>query len=72
MSSEDWAVMSEAFGRAPYKVDSRGICLCSRPRLYWIWPLNAGEGVLVHPSQETGWSALETVNLTAEVNSGAF
>ena len=24
MSSEDWAVMSEAFGRAPYKVDSRG------------------------------------------------
>ena len=73
MSSDDRALMSEAFGKIPFKIDSRGICLCSRPRLYWVsWGLEAGEGVTFHAGEETGWKSFNTVDLEAEVESGAF
>ena len=71
MSIEDRALMSSEFGRTPYRIDARGLCLCSRPRLYWVsWPVHGGEGgrqLLVcrwrQPSRqrllEKGWSLMD-------------
>ena len=52
MSEADRVLMSEAVGVAPYKIDSGGISLCHRPRLYWVdWDLRQGEGVFHNPSR---------------------
>lgn len=49
----DRAIMSEAFGRHPYRIDSKGISLCARLRLYWItWECNSGEGVSWEAGEE--------------------
>ena len=40
MSDEDCRVMSEGVGSQPFKIDSFGLTLCHRPRLYWpTWEL---------------------------------
>lgn len=73
MSGEDRALMSETFGRLPHKIDSRGICLCSRPRLYWTsWTLAEEPGVSFAHEKEVGWKSFDTVHLSAEVESSAF
>ena len=65
--------MSRAFGKCPYKIDSKGIALCSRPRLYWVsWRPSEGVGVEFQEGVETGWQAFTTVSLKAEVDAGAF
>ena len=73
MSGEDRALMSETFGRLPHKIDSKGICLCSRPRLYWTsWTLAEEPGVSFAREKEVGWKSFDTVHLSAEVESSAF
>ena len=45
MSEGDRSIMSAAVETHPYKVDSGGISLCHRPRLYWLdWDLTEGRG----------------------------
>lgn len=73
MTGEDRALMSSAFGKCPFRIDSKGIALCSRPRLYWIsWGLSEAEGVEITEGQESGWQAYSTVSLRADVEAGAF
>ena len=73
MSPEDRALMSRTFGRLPHKIDSKGICLCSRPRLYWVsWALAEEPGVSCVGEQEEGWKDFDTIHLQADVDSGAF
>ena len=73
MSSADRALMSQSFGRSPHKIDSKGICLCSRPRLYWIsWPLEEDVGVSIVPNDDVGWKSFAVVRLEAEVETSAF
>ena len=36
MDKPDREAMSESIGATPYKIDSAGITLCRRPRLYWL------------------------------------
>lgn len=46
MSEEDRGIMSAAFQEDPWQIDSFGLTLCHRPRLYWIsWDLEDSEGV---------------------------
>ena len=53
MGDEDRVVMSLSAGGAPWLVDSAGIALCHRPRLYWItWDLLEGQGVMLTPPTE--------------------
>ena len=73
MTGEDRALMSKAFGRCPFKIDSKGIALCSRPRLYWVsWELLEGVGVEFQEGSGTGWQAFTTVELKAEIDEKAF
>lgn len=52
MSSEDRALMSQSYGKVPHKIDSKGICLCSRPAK-----------VEASSFLEKGWSLREGCNL---------
>ena len=73
MSCEDRALMSQAFGRTPHKIDSKGICLCSRPRLYWVtWPVAEEQGVVIAQGDDTAWKRHDMIFLDAEVDSRAF
>lgn len=48
MERKDCAIMSEAFGAVPYKIDASGLSLARRPRLYWCdWELLPMEGVTI-------------------------
>lgn len=48
MERKDCAIMSEAFGAVPYKIDASGLSLAQRPRLYWCdWELLPMEGVTI-------------------------
>ena len=51
MSQEDRIVMTEGVGDQPYQIDSWGLTLCHRPRLYWVsWELQTGpKAVIAHP-----------------------
>ena len=49
MSEGDRAVMSEAVNLAPWSIDSLGLTLCRRSRLYWVtWDLLGGEDIELH------------------------
>ena len=49
MSEGDRAVMSEAVNLACWSIDSLGLTLCRRSRLYWVtWDLLGGEDIEVH------------------------
>ena len=73
MSESDRGVMSAKFERAPYRIDSRGISLCSRPRLYWVtWELRGEPGAEVtHPGRDSG-NACGKVELSGDIDSKAF
>ena len=46
MDYDDCKVMNEAYDNEPWFIDSSGISLCNRPRLYWTsWDLYGDEGV---------------------------
>ena len=73
MDPKDREVMSEDIGVFPWKIDSAGIALCHRPRLYWIsWDLDPGEGVSIQPPQGDSWDAFGIVELTAQVDVSQF
>ena len=58
----------------PFRIDSAGISLCHRPRLYWMdWDLCQGEGVTIStPEQGNEWRGCGTVELSASVKEEAF
>ena len=75
MSETDRVLMSEAVETIPYKIDSGGISLCHRPRLYWVdWDLREGEGVSISPPVKGAqvWTGCGTVELQAQVDATAF
>ena len=73
MDAKDWELMSQDIGVLPWKIDSAGIALCHRPRLYWIsWDLEPGEGVVIHPPKGDAWDAFGTIELTAKVDATQF
>ena len=75
MTETDRILMSEAVDTLPYKIDSGGISLCHRPRLYWVdWDLKEGEGVSISPPVEgtQTWTGCGTVELQAQVDATAF
>ena len=46
MDRVDCEVMNESYDMCPWYVDSAGISLCHRPRLYWFdWEVQEGVGV---------------------------
>ena len=55
MSEEDRRVMTHSVGDLPYKIDSFGLTLCHRPRLFWAtWELQTGPGAVVaHPPDDS-------------------
>ena len=74
MGDEDRIVMSTSVGSHPWLVDSAGIALCHRPRLYWItWQIREAEGVqVVPPATGDNSFAPGQITLVAEVNQAAF
>ena len=71
MSEADRKLMSEAVGVTPYKIDSGGISLCHRPRLYWVdWDLRQGEGVTITDGPD--WTGCGQVDLVAQIEETAF
>lgn len=45
MDKGDQRIMSEDFGDIPWLIDSKGVSLARRPRLYWVdWELIGGDG----------------------------
>ena len=54
MDPQDRHVMSESVQLTPWRVDSSGIAICRRPRLYWFsWEVEEGEGVQLHHPDES-------------------
>lgn len=70
-SMDEWdrAVMSESIGSCPYVIDSFGVSLCHRPRVYWLsWELVASEGVTIGECQGQGWKAFTPVSLSCDLD----
>ena len=73
MDDEDRYIMSQDIGVLPWRIDSFGVTLCHRPRLYWIsWDLGEGEGVTVTPPESYDWYAFGEVHLKVAVNASEF
>ena len=73
MDAVDRAAMSAGFGLEPYQVDAAGVSLCRRPRVYWLtWELLAEEGLQVGPVLGSGWHAIRSVDLQANVDQKEF
>ena len=71
MDIKDRNIMSEAINLQPWRIDSVGMALCRRPRLYWVtWELQESEGVRLTPPDEN-WDYGE-VDLKAQVPSEKF
>ena len=65
--------MSQEIGALPWRIDSFGLALCHRPRLYWIsWELVEGPGVSLQPPEDTSWYGFGSVKLTAEIEQSHF
>lgn len=65
--------MSKTFGLQAHRIDSAGISLCHRPRLYWVdWELKSGEGAAVTPPGSTLWGNHGSVELTGVVAEDKF
>ena len=62
MSPEDQGIMSEGVQRLAYRIDSFGLTLCHRPRLYWpTWELQSADDVEVEHPQGCEWESCGTV-----------
>ena len=74
MEEKDRVVMSASVGSPAWQIDSSGISLCHRPRLYWItWELKASEGVTLQPPVQGDPRYVPgKVGLTAEVNAKKY
>lgn len=70
MSGIDRSHMSKRFDRLPFRIDAKGISLCSRPRLYWVsWELHDEEGAKVTAPDMSQWENHGQVLLSAVVES---
>ena len=69
MDSADRVTMSMGVELTPWLIDSSGLTLCRRPRLYWFtWELRLGPGVDVGQAEGTGWEEIKNVKLQVELN----
>ena len=68
MDAEDRAVMSQSIGVCPVVIDSLGISLCRRPRVYWLsWELCEGSGATFWDWEGSGWYAYRWIELKADL-----
>ena len=69
MDASDRAIMSESEGSLPWKIDSAGVSLARRPRLYWLsWEVEDGERVDITPPLSTSsWEDFGCIDLTGKV-----
>lgn len=73
MSQEDREVMSEGVEGLPFRIDSFGLTLCHRPRLYWpTWELRSEIDALVTQPPGTEWSHLGEVAFFGVPDQKAF
>ena len=73
MDEKDRIIMSRGVGITPWKIDSSGLTLCRRPRLYWIsWELLLGPGVDLEPKEGEGWSEVQQASLSIDINPKLF
>lgn len=74
MSQEDREVMSEGVDGLPFPIDSFGLSLCHRPRLYWpTWELRSEIDALVtQPPAGVEWSQLGEVAFFGVPDQKAF
>ena len=69
MDSCDRAAMSEDLGLLPVQVDSAGLSLARRPRLYWMsWEFLPEEGAEVTKVTGEGWERVTHLQLTADID----
>ena len=73
MDARDRETYTRAVGILPFEVDSRGISLCRRPRLWWFnWSLSKREGLeIVNPSSSHAQDYGE-IHLNAVTHEGDF
>ncbi len=68
MDPDDRYVMSESIGSCPWKIDSLGVALCRRPRLYWLsWELLETDGVTLSPPKTESFYDYGEVELRVEL-----
>eukprot|EP00435_Cladocopium_sp_Y103_P012901 s836_g3.t1 len=73
MDAKDRAAMSEDLGMVPNKVDSAGISLARRPRLYWVsWEICQEDGLTPLPVEGSGWLSLREIELLATIEAVRF
>lgn len=73
MDKEDRSAMSMDLGLLPQRVDSVGISLARRPRLYWMtWELVSEAGLGLTDFVGTEWERLREVLLTGEIDQKEF
>ena len=73
MDPDDRYVMSESIGSLPWMVDSLGVALCRRPRLYWMsWELLGGEGVDITPPEDDSFYGYGEVKLQVELDESEY
>lgn len=74
MDACDRAIMSESEGSLPWRIDSAGVSLARRPRLYWIsWEVDEDEGVdITPPLDKSTWEDFGSIDLTGTVPQKRF
>eukprot|EP00438_Fugacium_kawagutii_P029083 Skav214937 [mRNA] locus=scaffold3017:99733:102105:- [translate_table: standard] len=69
MTDEDSGIMSSAVGSQPWQIDSLGLTICRRPRLYWItWELYEEEDVTITPPSSSEWTSRGSVHFNNKVD----
>ena len=64
MDQKDRVTMSQSIGSCPWMVDSSGISLCRRPRLYWLsWEIRESPGLTITQQPSAGWETYGIVSL---------
>ena len=73
MDYEDCQVMNEEFKLEPWFIDSDGVSLAHRPRLYWVtWEVQEAEGVEIYWGTGDRLPLKGQINLIAEVEEKCF
>ena len=73
MDFDDCQTMNEGYGEKPWFIDSDGISLAHRPRLYWItWEIEEEDGVEIYSGSDGRLPIQGEVKLQAEVSDHDF
>ena len=73
MSEGDRRIMSKGVDGLPFKIDSYGLTLCHRPRLFWVtWELQSGPKAVVAPLPAEGWENFGVVSFLGSPESKDF